>query len=105
MIEGLPEIDLPIDGVRGKLLQGPDQQVVFFDIDPIGEIPAHVHGDQWGVVLEGEMDLTIAGQTRSCGAGDQYFIPAGAEHGATFRTRCRLIDVFADRDRYQAKQA
>ena len=34
MIENLPDVDVPIEGVRGKLLQGADRQVVFFDIDP-----------------------------------------------------------------------
>jgi len=29
------------------------------DIDPIGEVPPHSHGAQWGVVVEGEMELTI----------------------------------------------
>ena len=103
MIQVLPEIDVPLEGVRGRLLQSADRQVVFFDIEPIGQVPIHTHGDQWGVVIEGEMDLTIGGQTRTYGPGDTYFIPAGVEHGATFRTRVRVIDVFADRDRYSPK--
>lgn len=101
MIQALPAIDVPFEGVRGRLLQGADNQVVFFEIDPIGQVPIHTHGDQWGVVIEGEMDLTIGGQTRTYTAGDTYFIPAGVEHGATFRTLVRVIDVFADRDRYR----
>ena len=103
MIQALPEIDVPLEGVRGRLLQAGDKQVVFFDIDPIGEVPIHTHGDQWGVMIEGEMDLTIGGETRTYKAGDSYYIPAGVEHGATFRTHVRAIDVFADRDRYRPK--
>lgn len=103
MIQALPEIDVPFGGVRGRLLQAADKQVVFFEIDPIGEVPIHTHGDQWGVVIEGEMDLTIGGETHTYGPGDTYFIPGGVEHGATFRTLVRVIDVFADKDRYQAK--
>ena len=99
-ITSLPEIDLPIDGVRGFLCQGTDQQVVFFDIDPIGGIPPHSHGDQWGIVVEGQMELTIGGETKRYRPGDSYFIPAGVEHSATFLSRVRVVDVFADRDRY-----
>jgi quercetin dioxygenase-like cupin family protein len=63
----------------------------------------HTHGEQWGIVVEGEMELTIGGQTRRCGPGDSYHIPAGVEHGAKFLTHFRAIDVFADVDRYKAK--
>ena len=46
-IESLPLADIPINGVRGRISQAADHQVVFFDIDPIGEIPVHSHGEQW----------------------------------------------------------
>jgi len=103
LIEGLPDIDVALEGVRGKLLQGLDRQVVFFDIDPIGAIPLHSHGAQWGIVVDGEMELTIGEDTRTYRAGDSYYIPPGVEHGATFRTRFKAIDVFEERDRYRAK--
>jgi quercetin dioxygenase-like cupin family protein len=102
-ITSLPLADIPIDGVTGRLLQGPDSQVVFFDIEPIGVIPPHRHGEQWGLVVEGEMELTIGGETRTYRAGDSYHIPAGVVHGATFATRVRVIDFFADRERYRTR--
>ncbi len=104
MVKQLPVADIPMDGVLGRLLQAENMQVVFFEIEPIGAIPLHTHGDQWGVVLEGEMDLTIGGETKTYSKGDTYFIPAGVEHGATFKSRFRCIDVFADADRYQTKR-
>lgn len=103
-IKGLPEIDIPFEGVRGWLLQGEGRQVVFFDIDPIGEIPEHSHGAQFGVVLDGEMSLTIDGETRRCGRGDTYFIPAGAVHGAVVHSRLRAIDFFDEPARYSPKR-
>ena len=104
VIKNLPEADIPFPGVHGRLSQGSDHQVVFFDIEPIGEVPPHSHGEQWGVVIEGEMDLTIDGETRTYRKGDNYHIPPGIVHSAKFRTPVRVIDVFADRDRYTAKQ-
>jgi len=103
MIEQLPDVDLPYDGVRGKLLQAGDKQVVFFEIEPIGTVPLHTHGAQWGVVVEGEMELTIGGETKTYRAGDCYYVPAGVEHGATFKTHFKGIDVFDELDRYRAK--
>ena len=103
MITGLPPADIPLDGVRGWISQAPDHQVVFLDIDPIGEVPPHSHGEQWGIVVEGEMELTIGDETRRYGPGDSYHIPAGVAHGAKFLSHFRAIDVFADANRYQAK--
>jgi quercetin dioxygenase-like cupin family protein len=77
--------------------------LTFFDIEPIGEVPPHTHGAQWGVVLEGEMKLTIGDNTRTCRKGDWYYIPEGVAHGATFATRVQVIDFFADVDRYKPK--
>ena len=102
-ITGLPQANIPLEGVRGWISQAPDHQVVFLDIDPIGVVPAHTHGEQWGIVVEGEMELTIGDETRRYGPGDSYHIPAGAPHGAKFLSHFRAIDVFADADRYRAK--
>ncbi len=104
MIRGLPEIDIPIQGVRGWLLQGHEQQVVFFDIEPVGKIPPHSHCGQWGLVVEGEMALTIGDETRVYRKGDSYNIPEGVVHSATFLTRVQVIDVFDDPQRYSAKK-
>ncbi len=105
LIRDLPEIDLPVPGARGWLLQGEERQMAFFDLPEGGRVPPHSHGAQWGLVIRGEMDLTIAGETRRLGAGDWYHIPADVEHGAVFVTRIQVIDLFADTDRYRIKGA
>ena len=103
MIQSLPEADIPFKGVRGRLFQGADHQIVFFDIEPIGEVAPHSHGAQWGVVFEGEMELTIGGESTTYRRGDRYFIPAGVVHSARFNTKTRLMDFFADADRYRTR--
>ena len=103
-IRNLPEADLPIDKVIGYLLQANHGQICFFDFEPDVEVPAHSHGDQWGVVLEGEMSLTIGGETKLRRTGDSYYIPAGVVHSAKFHQHCKVMDFFADKDRYQPKQ-
>jgi len=103
MIRDLPEIDIPVDGVRGWLVQSEKRQVVLFEIEPIGKIPDHSHGDQWGIMLDGKMKLTIAGVTKIYENGDIYFIPSGVVHSAEFLTKVRVIDFFEDVNRYNIK--
>jgi quercetin dioxygenase-like cupin family protein len=103
MITDLPEIDITLKGVKGWLLQGVDKQVVFFDIEPVGTIPEHSHGEQWGVVIEGETELVVDGVKKVYRKGDYYHIPAGAVHSATFRTRVKAVDFFTEANRYKPK--
>ena len=103
MIKNLPEIEIPIDGIRGWLLQSKDKQVVFFDIEPVGKMPDHSHCEQWGIMIDGEMELTIDGNSKIYRKGDSYFIPAGIVHSANFLTKVNVMDVFDDPERYKTK--
>lgn len=103
MITSLPEADIPFKGVRGWISQAPDHQIVFMDIEPIGDVAPHSHGEQWGIVVEGEMELTIGSKTKIYRPGDHYHIPEGVIHGAKFLTHFRVIDMFADKNRYKPK--
>jgi quercetin dioxygenase-like cupin family protein len=103
LIRGLPEADIPFKGVRGWLLQSDKTQLVFMDIEPIGDVPPHSHCAQWGLMVEGEMELTIGDETKTYRKGDWYYIPAGVTHGATFKRRVQVIDMFDAPDRYKAK--
>jgi quercetin dioxygenase-like cupin family protein len=103
VITGLPEADIGLPGVRAWILSGEGRQVAFFEIEPVGAVPEHAHEEQWGVVVEGEMELRIGAETRRYRAGDSYHVPAGTLHAATFLTRFRAIDVFANPRRYREK--
>jgi len=105
MISTLPQADIAFKGVKGWLSQANDHQLVFMDIAPIGEVAPHAHGAQWGVVIDGAMELTIGDKTQTYRKGDSYFIPKGTVHSARFRTRTFVIDIFADKKRYKAKKA
>jgi quercetin dioxygenase-like cupin family protein len=105
MIRALPDADIPLKGVRGKVLQGEKHQTVFLDIDPIGAIPPHSHSAQWGIILEGEMVLTINGEAKTYRAGDCYFGPEGAPHSAEFKTHFRAVDFFNEPARYKVRKS
>ena len=102
-ILALPEADVTFPGVRGRLFQGPDQQLVFFEIDTVGEVEPHAHGAQWGVVLDGAMDMTIGGETRLYKPGATYFIPSGVVHSAKARAGAKIMDFFEEPDRYRLR--
>ncbi len=103
MVRQLPEADVPFPGVRVWISRGEDHQVVFVDIDSAGEVPPHSHGEQWEVVIEGEVELTVDGETKRFGPGESFHIPAGSVHSAKFLSHYRSVGMFAERDRYKAK--
>lgn len=105
LITNLPEADLPLKGVRGWMMQNDRGLIVFFVFEAGVEVPEHQHGDQWGIVVDGEMSLTIGGETRLYQRGDSYWIPAGTPHAAFFHKPSKIIDFFADSDRYRPKTA
>lgn len=103
IVTGMPRADVPLPGVRGWLLQGPDRQGVFFVLEPGASVPEHSHGPQWGFVLEGELELTLDGRRRSLGPGDSYEIAEGQLHSARSPGGARVFDLFADPARYRVK--
>ena len=104
LIKNIPEADIPFNGVKGWISQSGNHQVVFMEIDAIGKVAEHKHGAQWGIVVEGEMDLTIGDGSRTYRKGDSYFIPDGVLHSATFKKKTWVMDFFADKDRYFVKK-
>jgi quercetin dioxygenase-like cupin family protein len=104
LITSLPEVEVPLQGVKGWLMSGSGRQMVFFMIEPTAVVPEHSHCAQWGMVIEGEMSLTIGGETKTYTKGDRYFIGEGVAHGAKFHSRVFVLDMFDSTDRYQAKE-
>ena len=102
-VRSLPQANLPFPGLRGWLLNGESGQVLFMETDVELEIAEHSHGNQWGIVVAGEIKLTIGGLTKIFRQGDSYYIPAGVIHGAVLRTGFRALDFFEDKDRYKVK--
>ena len=104
-IQNLAGIDVPFpeDVVHTSAIQSAAGLVAFFSFKKDMILPMHSHGAQWGTVVEGEIEVTIGGVTRTYGTGDSYMIPAGVEHGAKIKAGTRAIDVFEEPDRYRLK--
>ncbi len=104
VITSLPQADVMIEGVKAWILQGRKHQLVFFEFKPGTKVPEHSHDyDQWGMLIEGKMQLVINGEARKLEKGDDYVIPARTKHLATFQSKTRVMDFFSEEARYKEK--
>ena len=103
-IRGLPQADIPLSGVKAYLSQSDDHQILFMEFNGDDEVPEHSHESQWGVVLEGKIDLVIEGVECTYTKGDRVFIPKGAKHSARIYAGYADISFFNEKDRYKRKQ-
>ncbi|KAJ56815.1 cupin [Actibacterium mucosum KCTC 23349] len=99
----LLDIPFPPDVVEAYAIKGAHGMAVFFVFHKAMELPPHSHKGQWGTVLEGELTLTIGGETRIYRPGESYNIPSGVEHSAVAPAGLKVIDVFEEPDRYPLK--
>ena len=53
----------------------------------------HVH-EQWSVVLEGELEFTVSGDTQLVKLGTVVHIPSNELHSVKAITKCLVMDVF-----------
>ncbi|MEW6508916.1 MAG: cupin domain-containing protein [Bacteroidota bacterium] len=67
------------------------------------ELPAHSHNAQWGIVLEGQIELIIGGIKNLFKKGDRYFIPKGTIHSGKIFAGYSDITYFDQPDRYKIK--
>jgi len=102
-IRNLLEADIPLEGLKAYLSQSDDHQVLFMQFEKDVEIPEHSHESQWGVVLEGRIDLVIEGTAKTYTKGERVFIPKGAKHSAKIYAGYADISFFNQKDRYKAK--
>ena len=101
----LPEADIPIKGISAFLSQGDDHQIIMMEFAEDVDLPEHVHAGQWGIVLEGRIELKIDGLSTTYVKGDRYYIPEGVKHSGRIFAGYADITFFNQKDRYQAKEA
>lgn len=104
-IQNLPLADIPLDGLTAHLSQSDGHQILFMHFDQDVELPEHAHSAQWGLVLAGKIEMTIAGESRTYERGDNFFILAGVMHAAKIHAGYTDITYFDEPDRYKAKTA
>lgn len=94
--EELPRAEVPVPGLDARIVDDGRCQVALFTFADAGAVPEHTHADKWGIVVAGEMELTVDGSTEVVRAGGSYFVPAGIAHGARVEGGTRIIEIFAE---------
>ena len=83
----------------GALIQpvwGDKVMMVFITLEDGAEVPNHTHPhEQMGMVLDGQFELTIAGEARIVKKGDAYLVPSNVEHRAVATSgKALALDIF-----------
>jgi quercetin dioxygenase-like cupin family protein len=81
----------------GRAVQGDHITLAVLDLAPDEVVPEHKHpNEQVGLVLKGQITMTIAGESRALGPGETYVIPGGVPHGASSGPDgCTVLDTFS----------
>jgi len=100
----LPEVDIPLNGLKAYLSQGENHQIIFMEFSEDVELPEHTHESQWGNVLEGKIDLIIDKVKQTFVKGDRYFIPEGVHHSGKIYAGYADMTYFDQKSRYKIKE-
>jgi quercetin dioxygenase-like cupin family protein len=84
-----------IPGFHGKFAHSENMTFVLWKIDAGAVLPPHSHAHEQVVhVYEGELEVTIGGETKVLRAGNVGVIPSNAVHSGRALTDCRVMDAF-----------
>ena len=87
-----------VPGVVHHVVSSERIMLVVAEIEPNTSLPPHTHAveEQMGMVLEGELEMTVGGETRKLKKGDAYIAPPNVEHGGrTGEKPAIYIDIFS----------
>ena len=95
----------PMPGCHMKAPCGQKLMFSYLEMDDGAEVPWHSHPhEQGGIVIEGQLELTIGDETRMLGPRDMYLIPSDERHRAVaVGGPAVVVDVFTPiREEYAA---
>src|SRR3954467_14204266 len=83
-------------GYISKLVHTERMTLSFLHVEPGHVLPEHAHPhEQVTIVLDGELELTVGGETVRLTAGMVMAIPSNVPHTGQAITPCHVLDVFA----------
>jgi quercetin dioxygenase-like cupin family protein len=95
--ESLPQKEI-VPGFLARFVHTEHVSIAFWLIDAGALMPEHSHPhEQVFVLIEGTLELTVAGDTRVLDAGAVTTIPPNASHSGRAITNCHAMDVFYPR--------
>ena len=82
-------------GFHGRFIHSEKMTFAYWEIKKGSALPEHFHLHEQVVnMLEGEFELSIAGDTRQLSPGMIATIPPNAKHTGRAITDCKILDVF-----------
>lgn len=87
----------PAPGIVMNVMAGGRMMANWVRIEPGASVPTHAHPhEQIGLVLEGEIHMTIGDETRVLVPGHAYTIPGNLPHAAAAGPQgCLVLDIFS----------
>ena len=86
-----------VPGINARSFWGEIMMMVIVEFDASATLPKHKHPhEQGGIVLDGELEFIIGGETRLLHPGDLYIIPGGVDHEVKVGvTPAKVLDIFS----------
>jgi quercetin dioxygenase-like cupin family protein len=82
-------------GFHARMVHTDNLTMSHWDVEQNATLPEHQHPhEQVSVVLEGEFELTVDGESRVLRPGSLATIPSNSMHGGRALTPCRILDIF-----------
>ncbi len=82
-------------GGKGKFIHTENMTFAYWDFKAGVAVPEHSHPHEQVVnMIEGELELSIEGVTKSLKPGQVAIVPPQAKHAGRAITDCQIIDVF-----------
>lgn len=83
-------------GLRARIVHTERTSQSWVEIDAGASFPEHHHPHEQTVnVLEGTLELVVAGKAHVLTPGQVFVIAPDVPHAGRARTACRVLDVFA----------
>jgi len=86
-----------MDGLLARTVHGRNLTLAVVDLRAGLRMPEHRHPqEQLGMVLRGELDITVAGDTLRRLPGDLWVIPGGVPHSVVVGPEgCSVVEAFS----------
>jgi len=94
ILDDLPELEIA-KGIRMRAVTAVSMTVAHVQIDAGSPLPEHSHPNEQVVnVMEGELEIIVAGRAHKLTRGKVLIIPPNALHSGLAISDCLVIDVF-----------
>ncbi len=93
-LKDLSELDLA-EGIRARVVNTGNVSVAHVNLSAGADLPQHAHHPEQVVnVVDGELELTVDGETTVLTRGLAMVLPPMVPHSGKALTDCYVIDVF-----------